>query len=124
MRYLVGQQDGSGAGPEDWLLAEFGKRFEEVFGVEELQHSGALAARNDEAVEAVEVGRGANEYGFRAGPLDGFAMRLEVALEREDAYFFRMLHQPRVCISSPSAILEISSPGMPMPSSSLASSSL
>src|SRR5665213_2531200 len=129
MCYFAGQQDRSGATAEDRLvLIEALERFGQPFLVQQLQHGGTFATRDDQAVAAVQVGNRAYLNGVSAGPLYGLAMRFKVALQRQNAGSFHATlngrYQPRVCISSLSGSLEMSRPRMASPSSSLASSSL
>ncbi len=125
MRDFAGQQNRSGATAVDRLvLAEALERFGQPFLIEQLQHGGAFAAGDDQAVAALQVGNGAHFDGVAAGPLDRFAMRFEVALQGQNAGGFLARYQPRVCSSSLSGSLEMSRPRMASPNSSLASSSL
>src|SRR5437588_10871753 len=121
---FVGQQDGSGAGAEDGpLAAELPQRLHQILLAQQLEHRGALAAGDDQAVQAFQVRGGAHFHHGGAGARGRFGMRLEIALQRKHSYAFHGYH-PRVCISSPSGSLEMSRPGIPIPNSSLASSSL
>src|SRR5947209_2065530 len=55
------QQDRPGAGPEDrFLLPKRPERLEEIFQVQQLQHGGALAPGDHEAVYAIQVLAGAH----------------------------------------------------------------
>ena len=124
MRHFARQQNRAGAGAEDrLLLGEALERFGQVFLIEQLEHGGAFAAGDDQAVALFQVGNGAHFDGMAAGALDGFAMRFEIALEGQNPDGLLPRYQPRVCSSSLSGSLEMSRPRMASPSSSLASSS-
>ncbi len=85
----IGQQNRSRAGPEDRLLtAKVGQWLEQIFSIEQLQHGGAFAARNNQPVKTREVSRGTNVHGLSAGAFHGFTMGFEITLQGEDAYFF------------------------------------
>src|SRR5471032_1862252 len=121
MRHFPGHEDGAGAGAEHRLAAaELGQIVKETLVAQQLQHGSALTAGDDESVDLRELRAFADVYGIGAGAFQGCAVRREIALQREHP---DLLHyQPRVCISSDSAIFEMSSPGMASPSSRLASS--
>src|SRR5665213_2630268 len=121
--HLRREEDGSGAGTEHRLaLREFQQRLPEVHVIQELEHGGALAARNNQAVNRVQFPGRADLHGVGAGALKGLFMRFKIALQRQ--YADPLLHyQPRLAISSLSGSFEISRPGMAMPRSSLASRS-
>src|SRR5688572_23161987 len=122
-RNFISHQDGARACAEHGLTAaEFGERREEArFIREELEHGGAFTSGNHQAIEPFELLPVTHVDGFGAGALDGRAMRRKITLQREHP---DLLHyQPRVCMSSPSGTLEISSPGIASPSDRLASRS-
>ena len=102
------------------LAAESGQRLHQVFLEQQLQHGGAFAAGDNQAIDASEVTGRAHFDCRSSDALYRLPVRVKIALQCEDADSY----QPRVCISSDSCSLEMSRPGMPMPSSSLASSSL
>src|SRR5262249_43269904 len=120
---LAGQEDQAGAGAVDRPTRgmEAGEGGGEV-GRQEEEESRALTARDDEAVQPLELS------GLRAlphrhvEPLQGGGVRGEVPLEGEDpdrrAAARHLSHHPRVCSRSASASLDISSPGIASPSSS------
>ena len=123
-RDFVSQKDCSGASAEDGAsAAELAQGLHQVLFVQQLEHGGALASRNDQPIEPFQIGCRAHRSRLSSGALDGLGMRVEIALQREHS---NLLHgyQPRVCISSPSGIFETSSPAMPIPRPSLASRSL
>ena len=78
------------------------KRLFEIHEIEELEHGGALAPRNHQAVDALQLLGGADEHGFRARAFDRLRVRFEIALQREnpDPFSLPGIYQPRVCISS------------------------
>src|SRR5947209_9892213 len=90
--------------------------------MQEFQHGAAFSAGNDQAIQRLQVRSAAYEDGIGSYPLEYLGMRFKIALERQHPDFLH--YQPRVCNSSDSCSLEISMPGMAIPSSSLASSSL
>src|SRR4051812_9101475 len=111
-------------------MAEAPQGFEELFVVQQLQYGGALAARDDEAVQTVKVRCRTHFTHFGAGAFECFCVGLEIALKGENADLKLLLlqskvsfYQPRVCISSEASSFDTSSPGIASPSSSLASSS-
>src|SRR5262249_49023018 len=102
--------------------SEIADRFEEPFVAHQREHRAALAAGEDEPIDLRELLPLPDVDRLRARAFDCAAVGGEIALEREHS---DLLHyQPRVCSSSPSGSLAISSPGMAAPRSRLASSSL
>src|SRR5579863_1046446 len=146
--HFLRQKNSSRAGSEDWLLTrELTQRFVEIHEVDELEHGGALAAWYHQAVDVLQLRCGADEDRLGARAFERLRVRFEVALQRENPDPFhrlpirwtcgdscvsatskptrlspRVRYQPRVCINSPSGSLEMSSPGIAIPRSSLASS--
>jgi len=87
------EQNGPGAGAEDGLLTrEPAQRFLEIHVIEEFEHGGALASRNYETVEAVELFGGADLDGVRSGAREGALVGFEIALQSEDADPFITSH--------------------------------
>jgi hypothetical protein len=83
---LGGKEDSSGTGAEGGGLFDEGfEDVEEVIAFEELEHGGGLAAGHDEAVDAFEVCRGADEFGGCTEEAEGLGVGLVCALQREDA---------------------------------------
>ena len=84
---LAGEQDQASAGAPDREAArdEVADGLVEVIGDHQLAHHCTLAARDDKAVESLQVAREANRPGARAEPLHGREMLAEVALEGERA---------------------------------------
>jgi len=77
------QQDRSGAGAEDGTPpAELTQRLHQVLLAQQLEHGGALAARDDQAVQTFQVGCGANFHDGGSGARGRFGMRVEIALQR------------------------------------------
>src|SRR5258708_10280573 len=122
VRDIRRQENCAGAGSEDGpSAAKLDKRLDHAFSVQQLEHGRALATGNDEAVQIFKVGSGAGKHRLGAGAGQSAAVRFEIALQCQHP---DLLHyQPRVCISSDSCSFETSMPCMPIPSSSLASSS-
>src|ERR1019366_5053979 len=118
------QQDGTRTSSEDRLAGgETAQSVLQVHEVQQLQHGGALATGDHEAVDGFHVLSGTDKDGLGSGARDGLGVSFEIALERENADAFGHDYQPRVCISSLSGSFAMSRPAMAMPSSSLASSS-
>src|SRR6185436_17863489 len=111
------------AGPEDGLAAgvELLQRRHEAPGVHQLEQRGALAARDDETVDSLELLGLADLHRLHGLARERLRVTGEVALQSEDAdlHSSGSDHQPRVCIRSFSASFPISSPTMASPRSSL-----
>src|SRR5579884_2713797 len=124
-RNTLSQQDGARAGAENrLLLAETAQWLEQVLLIDQLEHGRALAAGDDQAIDISELRRRAHRFRLRTGAPQCIFVGFEIALEREHAdAHCRAHYQPRVWSSSLSGSCETSRPGIPMPSSSLASSS-
>ena len=90
----------------------------EVPDVHEVKERGALAAGKDQAVDVVERAGLPHLDRLDARAAERRRMEREIPLEREDADPHRP-HHPRVWRSSPAASLEVSSPAIASPSSSL-----
>src|SRR6185437_7117602 len=127
VRYFLREQNRARAGAEDRLrFYELGEGFQQIHHVQEFEHRGTFAAWDDEPVDIVQLFGGADFDCVAARVFDGSGVRVEVALESEDsdAFFIAVAgrhgYHPRVCMSSPSGSLAISSPGMAMPRSWLA----
>jgi len=131
IQYFTGNQDGARACSKyRFHFAELAQRLKQLFHRQQFEHRRTLATRYDQTVNAAEIFRGPNLNRLGAGGLQGFAMRGEIALQRQhpNQRLMQWLcahgppYQPRVCISSDSGTFEISKPGIASPSSSLASS--
>src|SRR5271155_5528419 len=86
---MGGEKYGARAGPENGALAaELAQRLDKIFLFEQLQHRGALAARNDQALDIPQIRGGAHYNSLRAGSLQCSLMRLEIPLRREYASTF------------------------------------
>ena len=59
---------------------------EEAAALEEFEEGGGFAAGDDEAVEAIEFGRSADEFSVDAKGGECFGVGFECALEGKDAY--------------------------------------
>src|SRR5439155_23256524 len=117
------------------LGVELGQRGHEAPVGHQLQQRRRLTARNDEAVEVGELSRlpdldghdRLSERTRRVHTRERLRVRLEIALEREDADFHVLAvgaaYQPRVWRRSFSASLEVSIPAMASPRSWLTSAS-
>lgn len=84
--YFFGEQDGSGAGAEGG--SGFDERLqgiEEAVALEELQEGGGFATGDDEAVEVLQLGWGADELGVDAEGFEGLGVCFECALQGKDA---------------------------------------
>ena len=80
-RNLVGQQDRAGAGSEDGPPpAELAQRLHQVLFTQQLEHGGALAAGNDQAVQVFEVGCAAHLHSRGPGSLGRLDVRVEISL--------------------------------------------
>ena len=64
------------------------KAAEEAVSLEEFEKGGRFAAGDDESVDAVELLGLADEDRFGSGFTQGGGVRLEVALDGEDTYFW------------------------------------
>src|SRR5439155_19726575 len=91
----------------------------EVPRLHELQQGRRLAPGDDEPLDVVELGRLSHLDRLDAAFLQRFGVEREVALEGEDPDPHRGAYQPRVCSSSFSGSLEVSSPTIASPRSSL-----
>ena len=122
----AGQQNRAGAGAEHRLASRRTARSGSISpGVmEQLEHGGALAARNASGRPPVPAPPACAPRRLRRRRVRAPSRALR---NRPAARGRRPVsictYQPRVCISSPSASLEMSRPGIAMPRSSLASSS-
>ncbi len=116
-------QDRPGACAEHRLLrSEAPQWFFELSVIEELQHGGALAAGNHQAIQIRKLFRRANLDGRCTRLFERFLVGFEVALQSQHAHAFFCRHdyQPRVAINSLSgSFKEMSSPGIAIPRSSL-----
>ena len=84
---VFGEKDCAGAGAEGGRGLDEGlQSVEEVVALEKLEHGGGLASRHDEAVDAFEIGREADEFWGRAESTEGFGVGFVCALECKDAY--------------------------------------
>src|SRR5262245_51756174 len=80
--------------------------------IEALRDRGALAAGEDQRVEAVELLRAAHRDRLRAGARERARVRGDVALDRENADALRHDYHPRVASRSCCASFSISMPGI------------
>ena len=91
--HIGSEQNGPGAGAEDGLLPrEPAKRLLEIHVIQELEHGSALAARNYQTVEIVELFGGADLDGVRSGARKGALVGFEIALQGENADPFVTSH--------------------------------
>src|ERR1051326_2480560 len=82
VRDLRREENRTGAGPNDGpFAAELDEGLDHAFGGQQLEHGGAFATGNDEAVQIFEVGRGAGKHGLGAGTGYRPAVRFEIALQ-------------------------------------------
>src|SRR5437867_1944792 len=118
---LSRQDDETRAGAEDRLAGavELLDGGHEVPRLHELQQGRRLAPGDDEPLDVVELGRLSHLDRLDAAFLQRFGVEREVALEGEDPDPHRRAYQPRVCSSSFSGSLEVSSPTIASPRSSL-----
>jgi len=80
------QQDGSGAGAEDWLLlGECFQGVKEAAAIKKLQHGCRFAAGENQGVQIVESFGGLDEGGLRAGFFESGCVAFVVPLDGEDA---------------------------------------
>jgi len=80
------EEDGSGAGAEDGLgLAVSAERLKEIFAMEDFEHGGAFASRQDEAVGRVHFSGGADLDGLCARCFQRAHMPIVVPLQGEDS---------------------------------------
>jgi hypothetical protein len=93
---LSREKYGAGAGTENWLpLAESAQRLEQVFEIDQLKHSGALPAGNNQAIARSQISRGTDFNGVHIGSPQRPHVRAEVTLKGENAYVLQS-YQPRV----------------------------
>src|SRR5580698_4400527 len=90
MANFAGQEDGGGAGAEDWFFfCEGLESIEEAGAVEKFEHGGGFAAGKDEAIEGLAVQaklfRRFHEGRPSAGLFEGCGMAFVVALNGQDA---------------------------------------
>src|ERR1051326_1500074 len=116
---LAGEQDCAGARAEDRALRGEAAQRVEAAVAEELEHRRRLAAGDHQRVRAVELARVAHEECLGAELGEAAAMRVEVALRREDAD----VHHPRACSISCGAMAATASPFIVPVTCSLTSSS-
>ena len=84
--YVFCQEDRAGAGAEGGGGFDEGlESVEEASALEEFEEGGGLAAGDDEAVEIVEFGWGADELRGDAEGCKGFGVGFECALQGKDA---------------------------------------
>jgi hypothetical protein len=96
--HLGGQENGSGAGAEDGV-AVGGKVADgvvEAFFLEELELRGAFAAREDEAIAAIEVDDCADFDGVDAELVEHGGVGLEISLDGEYADFHKVVARESV----------------------------
>ena len=93
---------------------ELAQRLGEPLALDPERHRRRLAAGDDQAVEPVEVGGHAHLAHVGAEAAQHLAVRLEVALERQDADS-SMRYQPRLASSCASSSLRVSSEVIAMP---------
>ena len=123
--FALSQEDRAGAGTEDGsFTAKLNEWLDHAFSVQQLEHGGAFAAGHDQAVAGVQLLSRADFDSAASGPLHGFAVSVEIALQGEYTDRLHTPYQPRVWRSSLSGSLETSKPRIASPSSSLASRSL
>jgi len=82
---FLSEQDRAGASSEGGLLAhEFLQLLETSF-TEELEKCARLSSGDDEAVDGIELFGFLNQHHFRPEFFQALAMRVEIALQRQDA---------------------------------------
>lgn len=82
VEYFGSEKNCSRARTENRLcLAEPAQGLEQIFNVQKLQHSRALAAGNNEAVESLEIRFAADLHCSAAGAFDCFPVGVEVSLQ-------------------------------------------
>ena len=83
---VLRKQDAAGAGSEGGMVAdEVGEGIVESVAFQVSQEGGGLAAGDDEAVEAGELIRAADEYHFSSELTEHGGMNVKGALKRQDA---------------------------------------
>ncbi len=90
------QQDGPGAGAEQRLALgrQPPQSFEEAVFLEELQGRGALAARQNQPVDALQVLSPADVAPFDAQPVQHPGVRFIITLQSQDSYLHRTFDSP------------------------------
>ena len=82
---LTGEEDGAGAGAEDWLPGGEGlELFQQAAAVEELEHGGGFAAGHDEAVEVLEAFGVSNQRWDGSGFVKRGGVPFKITLNGED----------------------------------------
>src|SRR5665213_2605753 len=95
IRDFTGQQNRPGAASVNRsVLTEALEGFGEPFLIEQLQHSGAFAAGDDQAVAPFQIREGTHFDRVAAGTIDCLAMRCEVALESQNPGGFLRVTSP------------------------------
>jgi hypothetical protein len=82
---LSGEQDGPGAGSESGLRTNEFAQLLKALLPQQTQNGGRLAAREDQAVDFVELFRLTNQHDLGAELLKPPAMRVEIALKGKHA---------------------------------------
>ena len=78
---LAGHHNSSRATAVNRLLfREPLERHSQAFLIEQLQHGGALATRDNQTVALLQIGGGANFHSTASGQFDRLTMCLEIAL--------------------------------------------
>ena len=80
-----GEQDCAGAGAESWLEANELLQLFEAFFAQQFQERAGLAARDDEAVDLVELLGLFDEHNFGAQLFEPAAVGVEIALQGQDS---------------------------------------
>ena len=82
---FFGEEDRTGAGAESWLGSYKIFQFVESSFAEEFQKCARFAARDDEAVDVVELLRLFDEHDFGAEFLEAAAVRVKITLQGQDS---------------------------------------
>ena len=104
------EHDHPGAGAEDRspVSHQRPQRLGQPLALNPERHHGRFAPRDDQGIEAVEVGRHAYLARLRSQGADHLGVRLEVPLQGENADELRHAYQPRVASSFSASSLELS----------------
>src|SRR5690606_37167124 len=84
--------------------------------INQTTHGSTVAARQNQGIQLIEVFRPFYQNALRSACLKRLKMLANSALQSKNSYSFH-LYQPRSCMRSPAAMVEISIPFIAMPKS-------
>ena len=92
------QKNSACTSPENWLgFSKGAQRLQQVLQADQFEHGSALSAWDDEAIAGGQIAGRADFNGMRLRALQSPHMRMEIALEGQDAYVLQRLvtlHKP------------------------------